>query len=198
MLVRPDDQAVGHEQRVEERPHAARPRPLDLVGALSAQRRLHRQREPGPHDPDLGGVERVRLPFLAVLLPPSLVLLSLPRPLARSFCTKTFSGHNDWVRSVLPSSDGLQLISCSVDQVRPLPLARRPSRLGLSDSCSRYLRARRRHECGRRRGARPRPSCEGTSTSSRSPSLRRRRLTRRYERWRASRCVSFLTSSCAQ
>ncbi|GAA5822770.1 hypothetical protein JCM11251_004371 [Rhodosporidiobolus azoricus] len=32
------------------------------------------------------------------------------------FCTKTFSGHNDWVRSVLPSSDGQQLISCSVDQ----------------------------------------------------------------------------------
>ncbi|GAA6047603.1 hypothetical protein JCM3770_001585 [Rhodotorula araucariae] len=32
------------------------------------------------------------------------------------FCTKTFSGHGDWVRSVLPSSDGQQLISCSVDQ----------------------------------------------------------------------------------
>ncbi|GAA6029350.1 hypothetical protein JCM8097_003632 [Rhodosporidiobolus ruineniae] len=35
---------------------------------------------------------------------------------ASGFCTKAFSGHNDWVRSVLPSSDGLQLISCSVDQ----------------------------------------------------------------------------------
>ncbi|GAA5979166.1 hypothetical protein JCM11641_008447 [Rhodosporidiobolus odoratus] len=35
---------------------------------------------------------------------------------ASGFCTRTFTGHNDWVRSVIPSSDGLQLISCSVDQ----------------------------------------------------------------------------------
>lgn len=68
VLVRPDDQAVGHEQRLEERPHAPRPRPLDLVGAVYAQRRLHRQRESGSHHQDLGGLERVRLCGLASTL----------------------------------------------------------------------------------------------------------------------------------
>lgn len=35
-----------------------------------------------------------------------------------SFCVKTFTGHTEWVRSVVPSSDGRQLISCSSDHVR--------------------------------------------------------------------------------
>lgn len=33
------------------------------------------------------------------------------------YCTKTLSGHSDWVRSVVPSDDGRLLASCSNDQV---------------------------------------------------------------------------------
>jgi WD40 repeat protein len=80
--------------------------------------------------------------------------------LARRFCTKTFSGHNDWVRSVIPSSDGQQLISCSVDQVRsPLPLL---------PSAALTLTFRRRPlEYGKQQKARRRRNFEGTITSLR-------------------------------
>lgn len=44
--------------------------------------------------------------------------LTLPRYASFRYCVKTISGHNDWIRSVLPSSDGALFISCSVDQVR--------------------------------------------------------------------------------
>jgi hypothetical protein len=64
LLFRPHDQVVGHEQRLEEHPNAARARPLDLDCAIPAERRLYRQRESGPHDSDMGGGERVR-PFRA-------------------------------------------------------------------------------------------------------------------------------------
>ncbi|RUS13167.1 hypothetical protein BC937DRAFT_86235, partial [Endogone sp. FLAS-F59071] len=33
-----------------------------------------------------------------------------------SYCVKTFTGHNEWVRSVVPSEDGKLLVSCSNDQ----------------------------------------------------------------------------------
>lgn len=123
MLVRPDDQAVGYEQRVEERPHAARPRPLDLIGALSAQRRLHRQREPGPHDPDLGGVERVRLLFLTVLLH---TLARLADP-ASSSCPQLL--HQDVLGSQrLGAERAAQLGRAAAHQLLGRPGASSPSR----------------------------------------------------------------------
>ena len=45
MFLRPDDQAVGHEQRMEERQDALRARPLDIFGEVHAERRLYRERE---------------------------------------------------------------------------------------------------------------------------------------------------------
>lgn len=38
--------------------------------------------------------------------------------LFRSYCIKTFSGHLDWVRSVVPSEDGRYLVTASNDQVK--------------------------------------------------------------------------------
>jgi WD40 repeat protein len=35
-----------------------------------------------------------------------------------SYCVKTFSGHDEWVRSAVPSDDGRWLVSSSNDQVR--------------------------------------------------------------------------------
>lgn len=60
MLLRSDDQAVGHEQRLEEHPDTARPRPLHLVGAVPLDRRYDCQCESRPNNPDVGGGERVR------------------------------------------------------------------------------------------------------------------------------------------
>lgn len=42
------------------------------------------------------------------------------------YCVRTFSGHTDWVREVVPSEDGRLLLSCSSDQVRLLDLAWHP------------------------------------------------------------------------
>lgn len=33
------------------------------------------------------------------------------------FCVKTFQGHSEWVRCVIPSDQGNLLVSCSNDQV---------------------------------------------------------------------------------
>jgi platelet-activating factor acetylhydrolase IB subunit alpha len=43
-----------------------------------------------------------------------------------SFCVKTFTGHSEWVRCVVPSEDGQLLASCSNDQVRPSLTSRSP------------------------------------------------------------------------
>ena len=37
--------------------------------------------------------------------------------LTRRYCIRTFSGHSDWVKSVVPSDDGRLLVSASIDQV---------------------------------------------------------------------------------
>jgi hypothetical protein len=73
------------------------------------------------------------------------------------------------VRSVIPSSDGRQLVSCSVDQVRPSS----PLRAGSLAELDVY----RRHGSGMRRLARPRLSFAATSMSSKSPSSLRSPLT---------------------
>lgn len=36
---------------------------------------------------------------------------------ASGYCVKTFSGHSEWVREVVPSDDGSLLVSSSSDQV---------------------------------------------------------------------------------
>ena len=119
LFVRLHHQAVGHEQRLEKHPDIARPRPLDLFCAIHAERRHDRQRESRSNDPDMGGVQRVSAPPSERLLGSDQVRkLILFFPYRHSFCVKTISGHNDWIRSALPSSDGSLLITCSVDQVR--------------------------------------------------------------------------------
>jgi WD40 repeat protein len=35
------------------------------------------------------------------------------------YCVKTFTGHSEWVREVVPSEDGRWLVSASSDQVCP-------------------------------------------------------------------------------
>jgi len=40
-----------------------------------------------------------------------------------SYCVRTFSGHTEWVREVVPSEDGRWLVSSSSDQVRASPSA---------------------------------------------------------------------------
>jgi len=75
------------------------------------------------------------------------------------FCVKTFTGHNEWVRSVVPSVDGRQLVSCSVDQVsRSTRFWTRPCTQLTQDPCCRPP------GYGMLRQARPKPSCEGTTT----------------------------------
>jgi len=39
--------------------------------------------------------------------------------LVSRYCVRTFSGHAEWVRNVVPSDDGRWLVSCSNDQVSP-------------------------------------------------------------------------------
>lgn len=41
----------------------------------------------------------------------------------RRYCVKTFTGHSEWVREVVPSEDGRWLVSASSDQVRHFPCA---------------------------------------------------------------------------
>lgn len=36
-----------------------------------------------------------------------------------SYCTKTFTGHAEWVREAVPSEDGRWLVSASNDQASP-------------------------------------------------------------------------------
>jgi WD40 repeat protein len=85
-------------------------------------------------------------------------------PLLCRFCVKTFSGHSEWVRGVIPSSDGRQLVSCSVDQVGRLSRCLSPNDLLTP------LFVCRHHGFGMLRPERPRRSYEDTSTSSRLPS----------------------------
>lgn len=47
-----------------------------------------------------------------------------------SYCVKTFSGHDEWVRSAVPSDDGRWLVSSSNDQVRSVL---RPFRYSLTE-----------------------------------------------------------------
>ena len=42
---------------------------------------------------------------------------------ASGYCVKTFTGHAEWVREVVPSDDGALLVSCSMDQVRRDPIS---------------------------------------------------------------------------
>jgi len=37
-----------------------------------------------------------------------------------SFCTKTFTGHTDWVRSAICSDDSKYIASCSNDKVNTI------------------------------------------------------------------------------
>ena len=103
MLVGPHAQDLGRGQRLQEHQVALRPRSLGLVGPLPALGRHDRQRESRQVDPAVGGRERVRLRFVYA-------------GSRLSFCVRTLSGHADWVRSVVPSSDGRMLVSCSNDQ----------------------------------------------------------------------------------
>lgn len=84
----------------------------------------------------------------------------LADPCSLRYCVKTFSGHSEWVRCVIPSLDGQQLVSCSVDQVRSsfsvftFPIVPRLT----AGFC------RRRREFGTPRQGRPRWNLEDTST----------------------------------
>lgn len=107
-------------------------------------------------------------------------------PYRRSFCVKTISGHNDWIRSALPSSDGSLLISCSVDQVRVCGSERSwvEARL-ITDSMP-----RRPPGYGTQTRETARRNCEGTNTSSRSQCLLRSQHILRSGNWQESQSVS--------
>lgn len=134
MQQRFEHQAVGHErwqrQRLQLHQDAEGAQPLGVWRRLCASAKrwcrnlgivLSRQ-----HCASVG--LELRVPLLVAAAP--CLRAREPRKLADDcqllphsrYCTKTLSGHTDWVRRVVSSNDGSLLASCSSDQVTPLPL----------------------------------------------------------------------------
>jgi WD40 repeat protein len=88
---------------------------------------------------------------------------------AISYCIRTLWGHDEWVRSVVPSGDGKWLLSASSDQVSSVVCSSQSD----TSSSQGVISPPRRQESGIETKEMPKWCCVDTNMSSSARSLRR-------------------------